>query len=149
METFPSVYYWNTNNATGVDEYNQVLGNLLYGLRNTASGGDARKKYATGNARGPNFQDIYGLMQCTPDIDGLKCDECLAGAIADLKTCCDDKIGARVIRPSCTIRYEAYRFYEVTAAEAPPPSPPTSPSTNNTSSSGGTRNSTITSLFFV
>ncbi|KAJ1431724.1 Serine-threonine/tyrosine-protein kinase, catalytic domain [Sesbania bispinosa] len=150
METLPGLYMWNTNNATQVDEYNQVLGNLLRSIRDKATSGDSRLKYATGNVTGPNFQNIYGLMQCTPDLSDLKCDECLGGAISDLPGCCNNKVGGRVIRPSCNIRYETYRFYQATA-EAPSPlspstPPPPPPSINNTSSGGGKSNTSLIAI---
>jgi hypothetical protein len=68
-------------------------------------------------------------MQCTPDINYLDCNQCLVQAIANLPSCCGNKIGGRVIRPSCNLRYENYRFYELNVQ--PPPPPPTSPSTNH------------------
>ncbi|XP_057442358.1 cysteine-rich receptor-like protein kinase 44 isoform X3 [Lotus japonicus] len=89
-------------------------------------------------------------MQCTPDLSSLKCDECLSGAVGELPGCCDSKIGARVIRPSCNIRYETYPFYETPPPPPPPPSPtpslstpPTSESTNSTSSDGKSNTSKI------
>ncbi|MCI30498.1 cysteine-rich receptor-like protein kinase, partial [Trifolium medium] len=95
------------------------------------------KKFATANVTGPNFQEIYSLMQCTPDLSNLDCNQCLDEAIARLPSCCEEKVGARVIRASCTLRYEKYGFYELTVPPRqppPPPPPPSSPSTNHTSS---------------
>jgi len=68
-------------------------------------------------------------MQCTPDISYLDCNQCLDQAIASLPSCCENKIGGRVIRPSCILRYESYRFYEFNALPRLPP--PTSLSTNH------------------
>ncbi|KAK2430148.1 hypothetical protein P8452_43600 [Trifolium repens] len=61
--------------------------------------------------------------------------------ITTFLSCCEDKVGARVIRASCTLRYEKYKFYELTIQppQPPPPPPPlSSPSTNHTSSRGKT-----------
>jgi hypothetical protein len=99
METFPDFSIPNPFNATDVDRYNQVLGKLLYGLKTEAATGDSMKKYATRNVTGPNFQDIYSLMQCTPDISYLDCNQCLDQAKASLPSCCVNKAGGRVIRP--------------------------------------------------
>ncbi|AES98412.2 cysteine-rich receptor-kinase-like protein [Medicago truncatula] len=132
METFPDFSIPNPFNATDVGKYNQVVGKLLYDLKTEAATGDSMKKYATRNVTGPNFQDIYSLMQCTPDLSYLDCNQCLDQAIASLPSCCVNKVGGRAIRPSCNLRYENYRFYERNAQ----PPPPTSPSTNHTSSQG-------------
>ncbi|XP_045828352.1 cysteine-rich receptor-like protein kinase 26 isoform X2 [Trifolium pratense] len=136
METTPGFSMWSPYNATDVDEYNKVLGKLLYDLKNEASSGDSMKKFATANVSGPNFQDIYSLMQCPPDVSSMDCNQCLDEAIARLPSCCENRIGARVVRASCTLRYEKYRFYELTGQPRQPPPPPNSPSTNNTSSQG-------------
>ncbi|XP_057442357.1 cysteine-rich receptor-like protein kinase 44 isoform X2 [Lotus japonicus] len=93
MEIRPEIYLANVNNVTKVDEFNQALRSLFYDLRNRAKSGDSRLKYATGNVSGPDFLDLYGLMQCTPDLSSLKCDECLSGAVGELPGCCDSKIG--------------------------------------------------------
>lgn len=134
METKPGLSMWNPFNATDADEYNKVLGKLLYGLKSKAASGDSMKKYATANETGPNFQDIYSLMQCTPDVSYLDCNQCLDQAIARLPSCCENKIGGRVIRASCNLRYESYPFYEFPVLL--PSSPPRTPSTNHTSSQG-------------
>ncbi|XP_057442363.1 cysteine-rich receptor-like protein kinase 44 [Lotus japonicus] len=140
METSPGMSYWNRKNATKVDEFNQALRSLFYDLRNRAKSGDSRLKYATGNVSGPDFLDLYGLVQCTPDLSSLQCDECLSEAVRELPLCCDGKVGVRVMKPSCKIRYETYPFYEALPPPPPPPpslsTPPTSASTNNTSSEG-------------
>ncbi|XP_073221370.1 cysteine-rich receptor-like protein kinase 25 isoform X3 [Cicer arietinum] len=137
METAPGFSMFSPFNATDVDNYNKVLGKLLYNLRTVAATGDSMRKYGTANVTGPNFQDIYSLMQCTPDLRYLDCNECLESAIASLPSCCENKIGGRVIRPSCNIRYENYRFYDqLINVEPKVPPPSTSPSTNHTSSKG-------------
>ncbi|PNY06466.1 cysteine-rich receptor-like protein kinase, partial [Trifolium pratense] len=136
METAPGTSMWSPFKATDVDEYNKVLGKLLDDVKNEAVSGDSMKKFATANVTGPNLQEIYCLMQCTPDVSSMDCNQCLDEAIARLPTCCEDKVGARVIRASCTLRYEKYKFYEITdQPRQPPPPPPSSPSTNHTSSS--------------
>lgn len=124
METSPYTYTWNTRNATDVDQFNQVLGNLLRNLTPVAASGDSRLKYATGNASASNFETIFGLVQCTPDLSEKDCNDCLVGAISEISSNLSGKIGGRVLRPSCNIRYEIYRFYgERTMAYAPAPSP--------------------------
>ncbi|XP_014512474.1 putative receptor-like protein kinase At4g00960 isoform X1 [Vigna radiata var. radiata] len=141
METSPGYYWWNLENVTELNQFSQVLGNLMKRLRGIAASGDSRRKYAAAeNATGLNFQTIYGAVQCTPDLSQQECNQCLEGAISEIPNCCDDKVGGRVLRPSCNLRFETYRFYgtETTldpVPEAPPPS--------NTTSSKESGNTTI------
>ncbi|KNA06552.1 hypothetical protein SOVF_179980 [Spinacia oleracea] len=50
---------------------------------------------------------LYALEQCTPDLTANDCNRCLMGAIGQLSV----MQGARVLQPSCNIRYEIYPFY--------------------------------------
>ena len=116
MEASPSFYMANPNNVTEVDQFNPVLGNLMRKLREIAASSDSRLKFATDSAPDVNliFQTIYGLVQCTPDLSQQDCNNCLEGAISEIPSCCNNKIGGRVVKPSCNIRYETYRFYDPT-----------------------------------
>jgi len=116
MEDSPTFYMSNTNNVTEVGQFNQVLGNLMRKLKEIAASSDSRRKFATDNATDVNlnFQTIYGLVQCTPDLSEQDCNDCLERAISEIPTCCNNKIGGRVVKPSCNIRYETSRFYNST-----------------------------------
>nr|XP_025679208.1 cysteine-rich receptor-like protein kinase 25 [Arachis hypogaea] len=110
-------------------------------LIDKAIAGDSRRKYAAASVNSTGFQNIYGVVQCTPDLSSLECDQCLEGHVSDIPACCDGKKGGRVLSPSCYIRYEVYPFFQPTAANnAPPPSslsqPPHSSSTPTSSSEG-------------
>ncbi|XP_058769616.1 cysteine-rich receptor-like protein kinase 44 [Vicia villosa] len=113
-EESPSFYMWNLNNASEVDQFNQVLGNLMTKLKEKAASSDSRRKFATDNDTDVNFQTIYGLVQCTPDLSYQDCTDCLEAAISEIPRCCNNKKGGRVVKPSCNIRYENYRFYDPT-----------------------------------
>jgi len=148
MESKPELPLWNPFNETEGSKYNKVLlGNLLYDLKTEAASGDSMKKYAVGNVTGnatanvtgSNFRYIYSLMQCTPDVSSLECNECLEQAIDSLPYEFENTMGARVLKPSCNIRYELYPFYNFHAYPLPPPPPPpphTPASTNHSSSQG-------------
>ncbi|KAI4298607.1 hypothetical protein L6164_032144 [Bauhinia variegata] len=110
MEASPNFYLSNPYNAT--EEFNQVLTDLLDGLRSKAASGDSLRKYAAANTRGPSSQTIYGFVQCTHHLSEQECNDCLVGAISE---CCDSKVGGRVFRPSCIYRYETFLFSEPTA----------------------------------
>ncbi|CAL5410978.1 unnamed protein product [Camellia sinensis] len=72
----------------------------------------------------PTFvRTVYGLAQCTPDLNAMECDKCLREGISIFPSCCDGKQGGRILFPSCNVRYELYRFYNA-AGTAPAPPPP-------------------------
>ncbi|KAJ9690095.1 hypothetical protein PVL29_012646 [Vitis rotundifolia] len=158
-QTSPAFYMWNMQNASNVEDFNQVLGNLMASLRSKAASGDSRRKFATGEANVTSFESIYGLMQCTPDLSESSCRNCLEGATNEIPTCCDSKRGGRVVRPSCNLRFETYLFYEYTAANAPPPAatpPPSPPSADlapppvaNTTSTQGKKSNTSRTVVLI
>ncbi|XP_058725229.1 cysteine-rich receptor-like protein kinase 26 [Vicia villosa] len=129
LEIGPAYYANNMNNATDLSVFNEALRNLLDNLTRRASSGDSRLKYAADSTLGPNYQTIYGLVQCTPDLSESDCNSCLVQSIARIPIdCCKDKIGGRVVRPSCNMRFETnFPFYDPTAT--PPPPPPPEPGT--------------------
>ncbi|KAK2405021.1 putative receptor protein kinase [Trifolium repens] len=115
MEGLPSFYMSNSKNVTQVDQFNQVLGDLMKKLKEkAASSNDSRVKYSTGNETDVNlnFQTVYGLVQCTPDLSFQDCTRCLDDAIYEIPTCCNNKMGGRVIKPSCSFRFESALFYD-------------------------------------
>jgi hypothetical protein len=124
VETSPSFYMWNTNNVSAnYDQFKDDLKKLLENLRSKAVAGGSLRKFAAGNATAPNFQTLYALVQCTPDLSELECNNCLAGAFQGIPNCCDGKQGGRVISPSCSMRFDVKQFYNLTAATSPPSSP--------------------------
>ncbi|KAK3187703.1 hypothetical protein Dsin_027264 [Dipteronia sinensis] len=150
MDTGRRFYMWNTKNVTSVDQFNQVLWTLLEGLRSKAASGSSIRKFATGNATAPDFKILYALVQCTPDLSRNECSDCLIRNTGDIPVCCDRKAGGRVVGPSCSLRFETYRFYEhmtddelTPPAPSPPPllsPPPPSPSNVNTTITEGKDN---------
>ncbi|XP_054779261.1 cysteine-rich receptor-like protein kinase 44 [Prosopis cineraria] len=127
-ETSPHFCLSSTANATDVDEFNQVLRSLLDSLTGRASSGNSLLKFATANVAGPDFQTLFGLVQCTPDLSLQQCSDCLVGPISGLPECSNGKIGGRILRPSYNFRYENYRLYNETNDSTPP-----SEGKNNTS----------------
>ncbi|KAH7862502.1 hypothetical protein Vadar_005757 [Vaccinium darrowii] len=130
MSGDPTIFVWNDKkNVTSWEKYKDVLEKLLENLRDKAAAGGSLRKYASGNATGPDAQNVYALAQCTPDLSENDCSSCLKGAIDDIPQCCDERAGGRVIRPSCHFRYELTPFFaEIPGSLAPAeaPSPPTS-----------------------
>ncbi|KAI3831588.1 hypothetical protein MKX03_017436, partial [Papaver bracteatum] len=113
-----------------------LLNGLVVKAVNDSSSGPSL--YATGSTNYSSTNQVYAMVQCTPDITPTLCEACLRKAIGTLY-CCTEAKGARVLTPSCTFRFEVYTFYgkslyateSQALAPAPlllPPSIPRSPS---------------------
>ncbi|XP_039168345.1 putative cysteine-rich receptor-like protein kinase 35 [Eucalyptus grandis] len=85
----------------------------------------------------PNFQTMFALLQCSPDLNQTDCQSCLRECINDYQDCCRGKQGGPVQKPSCIFRWDLYRFFDsdpinlplsppppTTVAQADPPAPP-------------------------
>ncbi|PSS24718.1 Cysteine-rich receptor-like protein kinase [Actinidia chinensis var. chinensis] len=129
-------FLWNTQNVTDVSRFEDVLGGLLRDIVNRSSIGGLGKKFATGEANFSSLQSIYALAQCTPDLTTPECNSCLVQANSNFPSCCAQARGARVLFPSCNIRYETYPFYNATAFAAPPPPVPPPPPPTSTGNGG-------------
>nr|GMC88018.1 putative receptor-like protein kinase At4g00960 [Ipomoea batatas] len=129
----PEMYLWNVQNSSSPDQFNQDLQNLLESLRDRAANGFPLRKFAAGNTSGPDFQTIYGAVQCSPDLSVQACSDCLVSAFADLPGCgpCTGKKGGRVVRPSCNFRFETERFFNYTLIGSPPPPQPVADETSS------------------
>ncbi|CAN4083842.1 unnamed protein product [Withania somnifera] len=114
-------YFWNTMNASEPMKFNQELKKLLDDLRDRAAKGGPFRKYASGNVTGPDFQNIYALVQCNPNLSPTNCINCLTEAYGSMPNCpCNGKKGGRIIGPLCNFRYETDQFFHV-AFDSPPP----------------------------
>ncbi|KAL4290885.1 hypothetical protein GQ457_14G010690 [Hibiscus cannabinus] len=92
------------------------------------------KKIATEEAQFSSSPTVYTLVQCTPDLSSSDCSSCLQGAVANLSDCCNGRQGGRVLKPSCTVRYDVDPFYGPTAVLTPPPSTQEQETQNNSNS---------------
>lgn len=107
-------------------------------IRDRASSDHSGRKFATAEANYSLLQRVYGLAQCTPDISNSDCNTCLQNCISTFPTCCNTLQGARILFPSCYVRYEPYLFFNANFSAAPLPASPPPPSTTTTSNRGKT-----------
>ncbi|KAL0012487.1 hypothetical protein SO802_007595 [Lithocarpus litseifolius] len=127
MEANPLITFYNTGDVPDVEAFNNVLFPLLNSLKNRTASGNSTYKFAAQSASAPNFQTIYALLECTPDLSKLECNSCLEQVQSYIPQCCNGKQGGKFVSPSCDIRFEVYSFYDPSVE--PPPSPlPPSPS---------------------
>uniref|UniRef100_A0A803M242 Uncharacterized protein n=1 Tax=Chenopodium quinoa TaxID=63459 RepID=A0A803M242_CHEQI len=109
MEQSPKVFLTNTQNVTGNQTaFSDLIGNTMNSLLAQTSNSKSGKKYATKVAKFDSLRTLYAMEQCTPDLSAADCNQCLTIAIESL----DFKRGARVMQPSCFVRYEIYPFYD-------------------------------------
>ncbi|XP_010247023.1 PREDICTED: cysteine-rich repeat secretory protein 38-like [Nelumbo nucifera] len=101
-------YMWNVQNVSNPASFNQKTKELLSHLTNEAY--HSPKLFATGEQKLGEAQTLYGLVQCTRDLSTTGCKKCLDEAISEISSCCDGKIGGRVVGGSCNFRYELYPF---------------------------------------
>ena len=123
-QTSPLLLMWNLQNTSSPDQENlfacSQLGSLIAGANKTDMLFSTANQ--TQNIDGNASATGYGLVQCTRDIDGDSCRECLSVLLNTSQKCCESKIGWRISGPNCFLRYEAYSF-----TEPPPPSPQLQP----------------------
>ncbi|KAE9618636.1 putative protein kinase RLK-Pelle-DLSV family [Lupinus albus] len=145
MEPDPKFYIYPLTNATDMDQFDDVLRDLVDNLSSIAASGDSFKKYAAGSAQGPSFQTIFALLQCTPDLSEQECNDCLVGSITDISSCCSGRINGRIGKPSCNLRFDTSPFYDSTVNNSQPSAPqvPPPPLTNTTSTQGNSNTTTI------
>ncbi|WCJ20326.1 cysteine-rich RLK (RECEPTOR-like protein kinase) 29 [Euphorbia peplus] len=120
-ETNPTFFITGLVNATYVEEFTKAQQILLNRLRGITTSGDSNRKFATGNESAA-FESVFALMQCSPDLSGQKCDECLAQTIIGIADCCSGKFAGSVIKPSCEVMFANKLFFQIT-----PSLPPSSP----------------------
>ncbi|KAI3678668.1 hypothetical protein L6452_37969 [Arctium lappa] len=110
LDTGYGTFYYNVQNVTDPETFNEGLGALMYRISSLAAvaGSNGLGK---GETKLTPFLTLYGLVQCTRDLSELACRQCLAIAIGNLPTYCDNKKGCRVIYSSCYVRYELYPFF--------------------------------------
>jgi hypothetical protein len=142
MNTLPGVYIPSWENVSDPNRFNEVLmatinDHLVSQGTNVKT---VAKKFATKEANFSGSQTLYTLEQCTPDISSSDCSRCIQEAIALLSRCCSGNPGARILFPSCRIRYEIYSFYRtLNAMTVPTPMPsilPPPPSGSSLQDSG-------------
>ncbi|KAK1375183.1 Cysteine-rich receptor-like protein kinase 29 [Heracleum sosnowskyi] len=116
LATQPDWVNVNGYNASDMVQFNQDLTDLLDDLKGQA----IQRKFATGNKSG----DIYGLMQCTPDLSSTQCSDCLDESMKIISSR-SVGVGCHIMKPSCRLRFEVARFYNQTTIfyALPPPRP--------------------------
>ncbi|XVE84668.1 hypothetical protein DITRI_Ditri17bG0031600 [Diplodiscus trichospermus] len=125
MEPSPSIPLTNAQNRTEFDKFKNRLNETLDYLITRMS--KVHNMYATKEVNVSNNLNLYGLAQCIPNLSVEDCQMCLHSAVSSTASFPSGTEGARVLQPSCNIRYDTSPFYGNPrepgfASEAPPPS---------------------------
>ncbi|GAY34175.1 hypothetical protein CUMW_010060 [Citrus unshiu] len=108
LDTSPFLCVKNENYTTEPDKLAQILNQTFNDeIRNAAS---SDSKYAAQTINISSFDTLQTTVHCIPDLSKSDCNVCLNSAVAQIPTCSKGKLGARIFCPSCSIRYELYRF---------------------------------------
>ncbi|KAK4258931.1 hypothetical protein QN277_005326 [Acacia crassicarpa] len=147
----PTGIAYNVANATDPTSFMKLAVDTLRAVAKQAAYGGGSKKFATKEANFSDFETIYSMGQCTPDISADECYNCLRKTSAEYPSCCFGKVGGVVRAPSCNVRYEVYPFYGVTLPRSPPPyqPPPETPSNDKSKISDRGKNSAGTIMAIV
>ncbi|WZY84971.1 hypothetical protein YC2023_031355 [Brassica napus] len=127
-EIVPQYLVMNTANInSNLTEFKKIWERLIHSIIAAASA--PKSRYKADVAALTPFQNIYALMQCTPDVSSGDCDNCLRQSVIDYQSCCGEKTGGYVMRPICFFRWQLFTFSKAfgnitLAPPSPPPSPP-------------------------
>lgn len=104
---------WNNRwkNVSNPARFIKVLTYLMNNLSIEASSDPSKGMFAVGEIKFPKRKTIYGLVQCTRDINSDDCNDCLTGALGDLKACCGAREAGIIVNGNCNLRFQLYPFY--------------------------------------
>ncbi|KAG6383217.1 hypothetical protein SASPL_157039 [Salvia splendens] len=130
-----SVLSGSVRNVSSPEQFNQQLRVLLRELRGQAAAGGPLMKIAAGNETAPDFQTMFVMVQCVPDLSAAGCADCLIRA--EQLLCCGNNARIALYMPGCYLEYSIEPFYNISRIEqvramiAEPLSPPSSPGNND------------------
>ncbi|CAL5344668.1 unnamed protein product [Camellia sinensis] len=121
LDVTGNIWKDNKQNVSGdeLGRFSSVVNETLHNLSRFAAFNPSYGMYATGAVNFTDTETIYALVQCTRDLSPYDCNTCLEIAIANTSSCCSESRGARLLSPSCYLRYEFYAFYEGATSENP------------------------------
>ncbi|KAL2931634.1 putative cysteine-rich repeat secretory protein 5 [Bienertia sinuspersici] len=106
-EEAPMVYSWSSINVSNPQVFGEVYATTVDGLIMEAAYDTSSGGYAAGEANVTEFESVYVLAQCTPDIVGSRCERCLRVALRNMGGCCGTaRTFLAMYMPSCWLRYD-------------------------------------------
>ncbi|XP_057734701.1 putative cysteine-rich receptor-like protein kinase 23 [Arachis stenosperma] len=106
------ISHHETSNITTEGSYGWLLATTLNdAIAEAAKSANANKKFATKHVSLGGSQNVYTLVQCTPDLSSQDCSKCLNDVMKDIPICCLGTDGGMVLYPSCNLMFGLHRFY--------------------------------------
>ncbi|KAM0848406.1 hypothetical protein ACQ4PT_054406 [Festuca glaucescens] len=104
---------------------------LMTGLTGQAASSPSRVANSTTPYDGDATMPVYGLAQCTRDLNSSECSRCLSSLVGQLRTRFTNDTGGAIKAYSCYVRYELGAFDITLPPEPPKPPPPPPPSSSS------------------
>ncbi|RVW87212.1 G-type lectin S-receptor-like serine/threonine-protein kinase RKS1 [Vitis vinifera] len=105
-ETYTGYLMWNNRNSTESSSRPDAGAlALIYELVEKASNSERMFEMDERVALDNPSWKIYGLVQCTRDISNVSCKDCLVKLLKNIEQCCRERLGWRIMSPSCHLRY--------------------------------------------
>ncbi|WOG89935.1 hypothetical protein DCAR_0209176 [Daucus carota subsp. sativus] len=129
LEITPVFCVYNSLDLTESKKFLKIRRDMFDNIIDQAINNPDNHMYAKADVNITGVGNLYGMVQCTPELSPLECQNCLTSGVANFDTalCPDGKRGKRILTPSCNTRYEVYPFSE----NPPIQSPDSSNSTDN------------------
>ncbi|KAJ3705205.1 hypothetical protein LUZ61_008910 [Rhynchospora tenuis] len=133
-------------NASDPYQFKQKVVTMIESLAHIAAFNRSVRMFATGAGTG-----LYGLVECTRDLSGDQCYNCLNQTLYDLSSAqCDGSVQVTALRGSCIVMYDMEQFFSTDPTWIAPPDPdPTiippvkPPSLSKTQTGNGGKTSSI------
>ncbi|KAL2931595.1 Cysteine-rich receptor-like protein kinase 25 [Bienertia sinuspersici] len=110
MDVTPKVMLSNSEKIKGNQtRFGEIMRKTVNDMAVLTANNGSRKKFTVRTVNFTSSVTLYALEQCTPDLTANECNRCLRVAIGQLSI----MEGARILQPSCNIRYEIYPFIMV------------------------------------
>ncbi|KAK8953053.1 Cysteine-rich receptor-like protein kinase 29 [Platanthera guangdongensis] len=123
----PAVWI-SSSKAEDPKAFEQGVAELMGEVMAEAAGERITLKFKSGKSSLKGYNDssltIYGMAQCTQDLQESECIQCLESSLKTMAEYCKGSDDCRIFGSSCVLRYEIYKFLwldDVAGAEAPAP----------------------------
>ncbi|XP_021852957.2 cysteine-rich receptor-like protein kinase 10 isoform X2 [Spinacia oleracea] len=121
------------HSSIGVSNYSQfspVLASEMDKVIDQAALSTSSGHFATRRARWSSYETVYCLAQCTPDLSGRDCNNCLHIALRIMFIAnFNNSVAIGIFFPSCQLRYGRVQFYDDLVPKPPAPTSSSSPIT--------------------
>jgi len=115
---------WNITGSRNVKdstELGKAENNMMSLIREVST--EASPVWATGEFIWSGTEKRYGLVQCNRDLSKDGCKQCLEAMLDLVPQCCGTKVAWAVMSPSCGLKIDDYRFYQLQTESPPLPNP--------------------------